>query len=107
NSPLLQPPRIKRRITSRCRLYTGKGSFFFQAEDGIRDKLVTGFRRVLFRSVVFNLPNHRQPINLSKTTLSSAISIRPQKNRKARSEERRVGKERKTRREEEDEKKKA
>src|SRR5205823_11220133 len=24
--------------------------FFFQAEDGIRDKLVTGFRRVLFRS---------------------------------------------------------
>src|SRR6266545_7110223 len=26
--------------------------FFFQAEDGIRDKLVTGFRRVLFRSAV-------------------------------------------------------
>src|SRR2546425_6252134 len=25
--------------------------FFFQAEDGIRDKLVTGFRRVLFRSL--------------------------------------------------------
>src|SRR2546425_7713126 len=24
--------------------------FFFKAEDGIRDKLVTGFRRVLFRS---------------------------------------------------------
>src|SRR5205823_9319514 len=24
--------------------------FFFQAEDGIRDKLVTGVRRVLFRS---------------------------------------------------------
>ena len=27
-------------------------SFFFQAEDGIRDHCVTGFRRVLFRSVV-------------------------------------------------------
>src|SRR5947208_3830767 len=27
-----------------------KPSFFFQAEDGIRDDLVTGFRRVLFRS---------------------------------------------------------
>src|ERR1041384_8435629 len=26
------------------------GMFFFQAEDGIRDKLVTGVRRVLFRS---------------------------------------------------------
>src|SRR5258708_31178153 len=26
------------------------GIFFFQAEDGIRDDLVTGFRRVLFRS---------------------------------------------------------
>src|SRR5687767_8437245 len=30
--------------------------FFFQAEDGIRDKLVTGVRRVLFRS--------RLPVNL-------------------------------------------
>src|SRR5687767_15384206 len=27
--------------------------FFFQAEDGIRDKLVTGVRRVLFRSAVY------------------------------------------------------
>ena len=28
--------------------------FFFQAEDGIRDKLVTEFRRVLFRSPGFH-----------------------------------------------------
>ena len=27
--------------------------FFFQAEDGIRDRDVTGFRRVLFRSAAF------------------------------------------------------
>ena len=27
--------------------------FFFQAEDGIRDRLVTGVRRVLFRSSSF------------------------------------------------------
>ena len=26
--------------------------FFFQAEDGIRDDLVTGVRRVLFRSLI-------------------------------------------------------
>src|SRR5205823_10690968 len=30
--------------------------FFFQAEDGIRDKLVTEFRRVLFRSFVIADP---------------------------------------------------
>src|SRR5687767_9031116 len=29
--------------------------FFFQAEDGIRDKLVTEFRRVLFRSLLLRL----------------------------------------------------
>ena len=29
--------------------------FFFQAEDGIRDELVTGVRRVLFRSSTFDL----------------------------------------------------
>src|SRR5687767_15268626 len=29
-----------------------KYNFFFQEEDGIRDKLVTGFRRVLFRSLL-------------------------------------------------------
>ena len=28
----------------------GGGDFFFQGEDGIRGRLVTGFRRVLFRS---------------------------------------------------------
>src|SRR5438309_3469463 len=28
--------------------------FFFQAEDGIRDGTVTGFRRVLFRSVSYS-----------------------------------------------------
>src|SRR5229473_5075816 len=32
--------------------------FFFQAEDGIRDKLVTGFRRVLFRSVRHSGPRN-------------------------------------------------
>src|ERR1041384_6731164 len=61
--------------------------FFFQAEDGIRDKLVTGFRRVLFRSENLHRPvcvrlveeldqRHRQRVSLF-----------------ARSEERRVGKE--------------
>src|SRR5256886_4618987 len=30
--------------------------FFFQAEDGIRDLTVTGFRRVLFRSLVLVTP---------------------------------------------------
>src|SRR5256885_2022760 len=31
--------------------YAVVGFFFFQAEDGIRDYKVTGFRRVLFRSL--------------------------------------------------------
>src|SRR5947208_1979816 len=33
--------------------------FFFQAEDGIRDDLVTEFRRVLFRSSLFSSPRRR------------------------------------------------
>src|SRR5207244_6668936 len=38
--------------------------FFFQAEDGIRDDLVTGVRRVLFRSLNYNNRNNaaRDPI---------------------------------------------
>jgi len=32
--------------------------FFFQAEDGIRDIGVTGFRRVLFRSSYSRSDNH-------------------------------------------------
>src|SRR5690625_6979343 len=33
-------------------------SFFFQAEDGIRDGHVTGVQSVLFRSVVFDTESH-------------------------------------------------
>src|SRR5687767_3737804 len=40
-------PSIMGRASSSIQM---NGMFFFQAEDGIRDKLVTGFRRVLFRS---------------------------------------------------------
>src|SRR5436189_828021 len=39
--------------------------FFFQAEDGIRDTSVTGFRRVLFRS---------RFLRTSRTTLPSLVS---------------------------------
>src|SRR6266404_8531859 len=41
--------------------------FFFQAEDGIRDKLVTGFRRVLFRS-----RHGRRPILLLSLAVTTA-----------------------------------
>src|SRR3989441_9134411 len=43
----------------RDKLVTGVQTFFFfQAEDGIRDKLVTGVRRVLFRSTRDTIPSH-------------------------------------------------
>src|SRR3990170_1171426 len=60
--------------------------FFFQAEDGIRDDLVLEFRRVLFRS--------RLPLFVPWRGGSIRVSDRPlQRRRGARSEERRVGKE--------------
>src|SRR6266545_3955578 len=54
--------------------------FFFQAEDGIRDKLVTEFRRVLFRSQYCSRPalqlahtrqeSTKQPTPASSPTLN-------------------------------------
>src|SRR2546425_3967215 len=78
--------------------------FFFQAEDGIRDKLVTGVRRVLFRSLqraarsvgvaLAQPPPHRE---LAARGLERAPQSLPGGARLLqvleRSEERRVGKE--------------
>src|SRR5437773_10880067 len=85
-------------------------SFFFQAEDGIRDRDVTGVRRVLFRSKATDRPNTLptvpDPTRMSVPDLGPALSDArlialyfPQQSRGCltRSEERRVGKECSTR----------
>src|SRR5438552_6913914 len=64
------------------RMRTAQKLFFFQAEDGIRDDLVLEFRRVLFRSVF---------CSYSQKTVALPLA-RPLP-RRSRSEERRVGKE--------------
>src|SRR5437773_11049659 len=64
--------------------------FFFQAEDGIRDRDVTGVRRVLFRSLLRH-PRARAKA-LRRDSEARAYSARHLHHR-ARSEERRVGKE--------------
>src|SRR5438067_11864385 len=73
--------------------------FFFQAEDGIRDRNVTGVQRVLFRSLVVS------PDNQSRQDLNDVIHQAMQREGHVdrdeyrtpvlapRSEERRVGKE--------------
>src|SRR3982750_5014969 len=61
-------------------------SFFFQAEDGIRDLIVTEFRRVLFRSEPTAALNDAE-------VGSSMISSRGSKESALGSGERRVGKE--------------
>src|SRR5205807_4794001 len=58
--------------------------FFFQAEDGIRDYKVTGFRRVLFRSILTQFMGTGHAVD----ALHYVVTVRPD-----RSEERRVGKE--------------
>src|SRR5882672_10850316 len=63
--------------------------FFFQAEDGIRDHCVTGFRRVLFRSQTFVLAKLLGDTATAGIGASGAIAGVLG----ARSEERRVGKE--------------
>src|SRR5437868_15297767 len=64
--------------------------FFFQAEDGIRDRNVTGVQRVLFRSVRVLCDPRRAPDDPR-----GRLRGRPRRRRRtARSEERRVGKER-------------
>src|SRR5205823_12123622 len=60
--------------------------FFFQAEDGIRDKLVTGVRRVLFRSINTNGAPPAAVIWTSPVISADGTKV-------YRSEERRVGKE--------------
>src|ERR1039457_2836667 len=66
--------------------------FFFQAEDGIRDYKVTGVRRVLFRSnnpAEFQIQPCKLPVpDIERPGLVDVIT---------RSEERRVGKERRSR----------
>src|SRR5260364_458703 len=60
--------------------------FFFQAEDGIRDDLVTEFRRVLFRSAA----RQAEAEGLLRQHLRAPV---PRHLCRGRSEERRVGKE--------------
>src|SRR5205085_4713141 len=67
--------------------------FFFQAEDGIRDLTVTGVQTCA-------LPIFRSPIRMNGVTVSESdrqkyedAFLRRAKSRDARSEERRVGKE--------------
>src|SRR5207244_10618884 len=70
--------------------------FFFQAEDGIRDDLVTGvqtcalpilFATLTIATIVFSFPTRSQSIHQDPTVTSKQIEALP------RSEERRVGKE--------------
>src|SRR6202044_4107154 len=63
--------------------------FFFQAEDGIRDGHVTGFRRVLFRSLG---RAERGPIFKGEGGMAQRRAHRSRID-EIRSEERRVGKE--------------
>src|SRR5699024_12267902 len=52
--------------------------FFFQAEDGIRDRNVTGFRRVLFRS---QTPPTHLPLPVTVPSLVQSVMVprlRPQ-----------------------------
>src|SRR5205823_10733832 len=89
--------------------------FFFQAEDGIRDKLVTGVQTCAFRSVlqwsrpadglIFGVrpksPNHTTSVSSksprafksSRSALSPRSSRGSSRSLRLRSEERRVGKE--------------
>src|SRR5438067_13093863 len=74
--------------------------FFFQAEDGIRDRNVTGFRRVLFRSHLgARQALHHVVVDLEGAALAGAkMALDMDLNQEgdvavARSEERRVGKE--------------
>src|SRR5207249_5597601 len=48
---------------------------FFQAEDGIRDRNVTGFRRVLFRSLVMKYARGQVPRDLGHYSPESAYSF--------------------------------
>src|SRR5699024_12085735 len=91
--------------------------FFFQAEDGIRDRNVTEFRRVLFRSILTLAINRafqricckKRISDIFLSTTAKIISVKKNilhtvaialpRISKTRSEERRVGKESKTRRE--------
>src|SRR5687767_15222586 len=77
--------------------------FFFQAEDGIRDKLVTGVQRVLFRSPAL-LPRLAPLWGLSNSEAGwvtaafygayiLAVPVLVTLTDRVRSEERRVGKE--------------
>src|SRR5260370_15457609 len=61
-------------------------SFFFQAEDGIRDSSVTGFRRVLFRSFALLY-------GIADVLGVGGEHVLPAQLEGGRSEERRVGKE--------------
>src|SRR5699024_12122298 len=67
--------------------------FFFQAEDGIRDRNVTGVRRVLFRSI--STVKRSASVKTSSLPPCSSVKLlamaRPRP--LPRSEERRVGKE--------------
>src|SRR6202795_3453194 len=60
--------------------------FFFQAEDGIRDAVVLEFRRVLFRS-------RAKAAAIAASRRTTTPKTTPSRTRVRRSEERRVGKE--------------
>ena len=67
--------------------------FFFQAEDGIRDDLVTGFRRVLFRSTAVVVGAGEMGVLATKHLLRAGCDVVMIGREQERSEERRVGKE--------------
>src|SRR5207248_3671817 len=78
--------------------------FFFQAEDGIRDRTVTGVQTCLFRSAASARPTRRTPGSRGSTRRSRCTSgaASPSSSEPSlpsrRSEERRVGKECRSRR---------
>src|SRR5687767_15437354 len=66
--------------------------FFFQAEDGIRDKLVTGVQTCAL-PISFNcyLHNEHHSLRIPPTAVGGCVQLLP--TQRTRSEERRVGKE--------------
>src|SRR5437867_9676962 len=83
--------------------------FFFQAEDGIRDRTVTGVQTCalpIFSPVPRQRPPHRSHVRLCSSWWPTAPATRTPPGPSARSEERRVGKECRSRWAPGDEKKK-
>src|SRR3989339_379015 len=86
NAMKAETDKTVKRVSARLRMLRKAAIVFFQAEDGIRDLIVTGVQRVLFRSALSVSPN---PSTTSPPNPSTPSPFKTH----SRSEERRVGKE--------------